>query len=86
MNNYALETFANPQIESSIAEYQNMFDLSIGVYIQEFAIDRAAASTLIDHINLHPDVYKLGFGKSLFTHNHLIKCFIQVFSYFQNKI
>ncbi|KAL3938359.1 MAG: hypothetical protein SGARI_001768 [Bacillariaceae sp.] len=46
----------------SLHDYKRVYRFSMGVYVQEFSIDEAAARLLIEHVNRHPDVYDLGFA------------------------
>jgi hypothetical protein len=46
--------------ESSIENYKNRFNLSIGLYVQEFAIDEKAVDILVRLVNETPRVYNLG--------------------------
>lgn len=48
--------------DSTIQDYQRKFNLSIGIYCQEFCIDDAATSILVRLVNDHPQVYNLGFS------------------------
>jgi hypothetical protein len=62
---YRLLPFAQPTTRSggsvsTIEHYKKQFNLSIGMYVQEFAIDDAAASLLSSHVNRHPQIYNLG--------------------------
>lgn len=45
---------------STIEHYKAIYNLSIGMYVQEFAIDDAAASLLADHVNRNPRIFNLG--------------------------
>jgi len=45
---------------STIELYKERYDLSIGLYVQEFAIDEKAAQLLIELVNENPHVYDLG--------------------------
>ena len=47
---------------STIRDYQEYYDLTIGLYVQEFAIDEAATDLIVNHVNRNLDVYKLGLG------------------------
>jgi hypothetical protein len=60
--NEATSTLSNPMVTSSstIEQYQRCYGLSIGLYVQEFAIDEAAVNLLVDHVNDNPTVYELG--------------------------
>jgi hypothetical protein len=46
---------------STIQAYQRKFNLSIGIYCQEFCIDDAAICLLVRLVNDNPNVYSLGF-------------------------
>lgn len=45
---------------STIEAYKKRFNLSIGMYVQEFAIDEAAVEVLVRLVNGSPHVYDLG--------------------------
>jgi len=45
---------------STIELYKERYELSIGMYVQEFAIDEKAAQLLIELVNENPHVYDLG--------------------------
>ena len=45
---------------STIQEYQEHYQLSIGLYVQEFAIDEAAISLIVKYVNSNPHVFDLG--------------------------
>ena len=45
---------------STIQDYRDHFDLSIGLYCQEFAIDDAAIDFIVNHVNNNSHVYNLG--------------------------
>jgi len=47
---------------STIEDYQEVYQLNIGVYSQEFAIDEVAADLLCRFVNEHSDVFNLGFS------------------------
>jgi len=47
---------------STIEDYKNHFDLSIGLYVQEFAIDERAIDMIATYVNHNPHVYNLGLG------------------------
>ena len=49
-------------VGSTIQNYKEKFNLSIGVYCQEFAIDDSAISLLVQYVNQNPHVYDLGFS------------------------
>jgi hypothetical protein len=46
----------------TLHDYKTQFGFSMGVYVQEFSIDEAAARVLIEHVNGHPELYDLGFA------------------------
>jgi hypothetical protein len=46
----------------SLHDYKRLYRFSMGVYVQEFSIDEAAARLLIEHVNDNPEVYDLGFA------------------------
>lgn len=45
---------------STIQQYKERFDLSIGMYIQEFIVDDRILEILIEHVNDNKHVYDLG--------------------------
>jgi hypothetical protein len=45
---------------STIQDYKHYFNLSIGLYCQEFAIDDAAIDFIVNHVNTNTHVYNLG--------------------------
>lgn len=45
---------------STIEVYKRHFNMSIGLYVQEFAIDEAAANLLVDYVNENLHIYDLG--------------------------
>eukprot|EP00804_Cyclotella_cryptica_P028077 CCRYP_017274-RA/>CCRYP_017274-RA protein AED:0.16 eAED:0.16 QI:294/1/1/1/0.6/0.5/6/744/1136 len=45
---------------STIQDYKEHYQLSIGLYVQEFAIDEAAISLIVKYVNSNPHVYDLG--------------------------
>eukprot|EP00526_Cylindrotheca_closterium_P002558 CAMPEP_0113638788 /NCGR_PEP_ID=MMETSP0017_2-20120614/20334_1 /TAXON_ID=2856 /ORGANISM="Cylindrotheca closterium" /LENGTH=913 /DNA_ID=CAMNT_0000549941 /DNA_START=732 /DNA_END=3473 /DNA_ORIENTATION=- /assembly_acc=CAM_ASM_000147 len=47
---------------STIQMYKERFNLRIGLYVQEFAIDEAAIAVLSQYFNDHPDIFDLGFA------------------------
>lgn len=47
---------------STIQMYKQRFNLRIGLYVQEFAIDEAAIAVLSEYVNDHPDIFELGFA------------------------
>jgi len=48
------------QVGSTIQMYKEHYNLSIGMYVQEFAVDEAAVSMLVKLCNEHPEIYNLG--------------------------
>merc|ERR1712127_329758 len=44
----------------TLADYKKHYGFSMGLYLQEFSIDEAAARLLIDLVNENPHVYDLG--------------------------
>ena len=46
----------------SLYDYKRNYQFSMGVYVQEFSIDEAAARLLVEHVNDHLEVYDLGFA------------------------
>lgn len=60
---YEVQPFGLPGVEfPTIQWYKEQYDLSIGVYCQEFAIDEAAVHKLSKLINDRPEIYDLGFS------------------------
>ena len=63
---YRVQPFGLPSDETTpfatIQMYKTKFNLSVGVYCQEFAIDEAAATILVELVNTHKDLYDLGFS------------------------
>jgi len=47
---------------STIKQYVDHFELSIGLYVQEFAIDEKIIDLLVKYINDNPRVFNLGLG------------------------
>lgn len=47
---------------SSIQMYKEHYQLSIGMYCQEFAVDEAAVHLMARLVNEHPEIYDLGFS------------------------
>jgi len=47
---------------STVQQYKEQFDLSIGLYVQEFAIDEKSMELLVQYANRYSDVYDLGFS------------------------
>jgi hypothetical protein len=47
-------------IGCTIEDYKRRYNLSIGLYVQEFAIDHMAATLLVKLVNDHPEIYNLG--------------------------
>eukprot|EP00956_Cyclotella_meneghiniana_P012117 scaffold17189_cov67-Cyclotella_meneghiniana.AAC.8 len=45
---------------STIQDYKEHYQLSIGLYVQEFSIDEAAISLIVKYVNSNPHVYDLG--------------------------
>jgi hypothetical protein len=45
---------------STIQDYKEHYQLSIGLYVQEFAIDEAAISLIAKYVNSNPHVFDLG--------------------------
>ena len=45
---------------STIEDYKKRYNLSIGLYLQEFAVDDAAVNLLVQLVNDHPEIYDLG--------------------------
>jgi len=47
---------------STIEQYKDHFELSIGLYVQEFAIDERYIDLLVKFVNENPRVFNLGLG------------------------
>jgi len=47
---------------STIEQYKDHFELSIGLYVQEFAIDERSIDLLVKFVNENPRVFNLGLG------------------------
>jgi hypothetical protein len=47
---------------STIQQYKEHFDLSIGLYVQEFAVDEKSIDLLVKYANMYGDVINLGFS------------------------
>ena len=47
---------------STIQEYKERFNLSIGLYVQEFIVDDEILEILIDYVNRNQQIYNLGFS------------------------
>lgn len=47
-------------VMKTLADYKKHYGFSMGLYLQEFSIDEAAARLLIDLVNNNPDIYDLG--------------------------
>ena len=45
---------------STIQQYKDYYQLSIGLYVQEFAIDEVAISLIVKYVNSNLHVYDLG--------------------------
>lgn len=62
-DSYRVQPAALPGTENcTIQFYKEQYNLSIGVYCQEFAVDEAAVRVLSQHINRYPEIYDLGFS------------------------
>ncbi|KAG7358725.1 hypothetical protein IV203_015314 [Nitzschia inconspicua] len=46
----------------TLHDFKIHYQFSIGIYVQEFSIDEAAARLLVEHVNENPQVYDLGFA------------------------
>ena len=57
---FLYEEVPDNSICSTIQEYKEHYKLSIGLYVQEFAIDEAAISLIVKYVNSNPHVYDLG--------------------------
>jgi hypothetical protein len=51
---------ANQTSSSTIEHYKKHYDLKIGLYVQEFAIDETAVSLLVNLVNDSAEIYDLG--------------------------
>lgn len=51
-----------PSSMRTLHAYKRLYQFSMGVYVQEFSIDEAAARLLIEHVNEHKSLYDLGFA------------------------
>jgi len=51
-----------PRMLRTLHDYKRHYSFSMGVYVQEFSIDDAAARLLIEHVNEHSELYDLGFA------------------------
>jgi hypothetical protein len=73
MQSYRIQPFALPSqlgessyntvigwTGSTLEDYKRRYNLSIGLYVQEFAIDEAAANILVQLVNDNPQIYDLG--------------------------
>lgn len=47
---------------TTLQDYKRHYQFSMGIYVQEFAIDEAAARILVELVNTHPTIYDLGFA------------------------
>ena len=47
---------------STVQQYKDQFDISIGLYVQEFAIDEKSMDLLVRFVNKYSNVYDLGFS------------------------
>jgi hypothetical protein len=47
---------------STIQQYKDHFNISIGLYVQEFAIDEKSMDLLVKFVNKYSNVYDLGFS------------------------
>ena len=47
-------------VMKTLADYKKHYGFSVGLYLQEFSVDEAAAKILIDLVNDNPDLYDLG--------------------------
>jgi len=47
-------------VMKTLADYKKHYGFSMGLYLQEFSIDEAAARLLIDLVNNNPEIYDLG--------------------------
>jgi len=47
---------------STIQQYKDHFEISIGLYVQEFAIDEKSMDLLVKFVNKYSNVYDLGFS------------------------
>jgi hypothetical protein len=49
-------------MSSSLEDYKQFYNLSIGLYVQEFSICQEALEILINFVNFYSDIYNLGFA------------------------
>jgi hypothetical protein len=66
-DSYSLEACGLPRghpenLRSCLHDYKDRYNLSIGVYCQEFSIDETAVQTLVKLVNQNPCLYDLGFS------------------------
>lgn len=59
-NDFIYEEVPYNGVCSTIQEYKEHYQLSIGLYVQEFAIDETAISLIVKYVNSNPHVYDLG--------------------------
>jgi hypothetical protein len=52
--------FHSEEEGSTIQHYKDYYDLSIGLYVQEFAIDDAALNLIVHYVNKFSNTYQLG--------------------------
>jgi len=67
---YQIQSFAKTQqhaddtglsaAQSPLHSYKQLYGFSIGLYVQEYAIDDAAATLLTDFVNRNPNVFDIG--------------------------
>jgi hypothetical protein len=60
---YIVDSCASTKKEEdcvSLIHYKQKYNFALGCYLQEFAVDEAALSLLVDHINNNPTLFDLG--------------------------
>lgn len=57
---FVYEETADGTCCSTIQEYKDFYQLSLGVYVQEFAIDEVAISLIVKYVNSNSHVYDMG--------------------------
>ena len=57
---FAYEEPLDGVVCSTIQQYKEYYHLSIGLYVQEFAIDEVAISLIVKYVNRNLHVYDLG--------------------------
>ncbi len=49
-------------VSSTIQQYKDHFDLSLGLYVQEFCVDDEILEIIIEYVNRNKHIYNLGFS------------------------